>query len=234
MQESELGNILRTNKIYELSITPVKVNNNYSLGLYIKDSILGVGTLTYYIEEANIFGSLGHQMGNSSNSTGEIFEATVEEIIKPTNSKAGEKKASISSNVIGVIDKNTITGIHGYGSNINVKLMEKINFRLKEKVKLGKAEIWTCIDENTIEKFDIEIIDLEKQNKKDIKGITFKVVDSTLISKAGGIVQGMSGSPIIQDGYLIGAVTHVSIKDSKLGYGIYIEWMFEDMGVEIK
>ena len=98
---------------------------------------------------------------------------------------------------------------------------------------MGNASIRTCIDGEKVEDFDIEIISLAKQEEKDVKGITVRVVDSKLLEKTGGIVQGMSGSPIIQDGALIGAITHVSLKDSTLGYGIYIEWMFEDMGIEI-
>lgn len=225
---------LRNTKEYNSYITPVSKNNEYSLGLYIKDSILGVGTLTYYIKEANIYGSLGHQITSDNFYSGEIYEAKVDSIIKPQRNQAGEKKATISGNKIGTVVENTNTGVHGSGtSKINTDDMEQLNFKTRDEISLGEAEIWTCIDGDNVEKFSINITSLAKQNTKDIKGITFEVVDQDLINRAGGIVQGMSGSPIVQDNKLVGAVTHVSIKDPTLAYGIYLEWMFLDMGIEV-
>ena len=112
--------------------------------------------------------------------------------------------------------------------------MKLLEFKTKEEVNLGKAEIWTCISGQKIESYDINITGLEKQKNKDIKGISFEVIDEDLLSKTGGIIQGMSGSPIIQDNKIIGAVTHVLLSNSKKGYGIYLEFMFEDMGISIK
>lgn len=225
---------IRGNKEFKAYITPVFVNNGYTLGLYVKDSILGVGTLTYYIKEANIFGSLGHKITNNDFYTGEIYEASVDSIIKPKRNQAGEKKATISSDIIGNVIENTITGVHGNGnSNLNTNNMQNLNFKTRDEINLGQAEILTCISNNKVEKFDINITSLEQQDSKDIKGITFEVVDERLIDSCGGIVQGMSGSPIIQDNKLIGAVTHVSVKNAIIAYGIYIEWMFEDMGISI-
>ncbi|MBE6137432.1 MAG: PDZ domain-containing protein [Erysipelotrichaceae bacterium] len=225
---------IRNNKEYSSTITPVEKNNQYTLGLYIKDSILGVGTLTYYIKEANVFGSLGHKITNEDFYTGEIYEASVNSIVKPERNQAGEKKATISGNKIGTVIENTITGVHGNGSSkININEMEYLNFKTRDEINLGPAEIWTCISNDKVERFDIEITALEKQSSKAIKGITFKVVDEELIKSCGGIVQGMSGSPIVQDNKLIGAVTHVSIKEPVNAYGIYIEWMFEDMGITV-
>lgn len=225
---------VRNNKEYVSAITPVEKDDEYSLGLYIKDSILGVGTLTYYIKEANVFGSLGHKITNDNFYSGEIYEASVNSIKKPERNQAGEKKATITSDKIGTVVENTITGVHGNGSsNIDISNMEYLNFKTRDEINLGKAEIWTCITGEKVERFEIEIISLEKQSSKEIKGITFKVTDKKLIAASGGIVQGMSGSPIVQDGKLIGAVTHVSIKDPTIAYGIYIEWMFEDMGINV-
>jgi len=225
---------IRNNKEYSSTITPVEKNNQYTLGLYIKDSILGVGTLTYYIKEANVFGSLEHKITNEDFYTGEIYEASVNSIVKPERNQAGEKKATISGNKIGTVIENTITGVHGNGSSkININEMEYLNFKTRDEINLGPAEIWTCISNDKVERFDIEITALEKQSSKAIKGITFKVVDEELIKSCGGIVQGMSGSPIVQDNKLIGAVTHVSIKEPVNAYGIYIEWMFEDMGITV-
>ena len=216
------------------TITPINDESGYSLGLYIKDSILGVGTLTYYIEEINTFGSLGHQITNEDYYSGQIYEAKVTEIIKPTRNEAGEKKAVIDGTVVGEIEKNTKTGVHGItNKNFDTSKMTLLGFKTKDEIRIGDAEIWTCISGNTIEKFDITITKLEKQEKNDIKGISFEVTDKDLIKTTGGIIQGMSGSPIIQDNKIIGAVTHVLLNNSKKGYGIYLEFMLEDMGIYI-
>lgn len=226
---------VRNNKEYNSNITPAIKDGEFSLGLYIKDSIMGVGTLTYYLKEANIFGSLGHKITNEIFYSGEIYEAKVDSIIKPERNKAGEKKATIENNKIGIVVENTNTGVHGNATTrINLDDMELLNFKTRDEIELGEAEIWTCISGDKIEKFDINITSLAKQNKSDIKGITFEVVDVELIEKTGGIVQGMSGSPIVQDNKLVGAVTHVSVKDATKAYGIYLEWMLNDMDIHIK
>ncbi len=231
-------NIKLTRKNIEINsvIKPVLSDDNYTLGLYVKDSIMGVGTLTYYIKEANTFGSLGHKITDDEDSYGGlIYEAKVNKIIKPTSTKAGEKQATILNTPIGVIDKNTITGIHGKtNSNFDTNNMKLLEYKTKEEINLGKAEIWTCLTGQKIESYDINITGLERQKNKDIKGISFEVVDSDLINNTGGIIQGMSGSPIIQDNKIIGAVTHVLLSNSTKGYGIYLEFMLEDMGITIK
>lgn len=219
---------------FEKLIHPVLSSNSYSLGLYVKDSILGVGTLTYYIKEINAYGSLGHSITSKDFYSGEIYEAKVNEIVKPTRTEAGEKRASIDSKAIGTVEKNTNTGVHGYtNSTFDSSSMQELEMKTREEVELGDAEIWTCIEGKKVEKYKIKITGLSKQNTKDIKGISFEVVDEELLSKTGGIIQGMSGSPIIQDNKIIGAVTHVLINNSKKGYGIYLEFMLEDMGITI-
>lgn len=224
----------RNNERYEKKITPVFSSNSYSLGLYVKDSILGVGTLTYYIKEINAYGSLGHQITTKDFYSGEIYEAKVNEIIKPTRTEAGEKRASIDSKAIGTVEKNTNTGVHGYtNQEFDTSSMETLEMKTREEVRLGDAEIWTCVKGKTIEKYKIKITGLAKQDKKDIKGISFEVVDEALLEQTGGIIQGMSGSPIVQDNKIVGAVTHVLINNSKRGYGIYLEFMLEEMGITI-
>jgi stage IV sporulation protein B len=226
--------ILRGNDEIKSTITPAKKNNTLSLGLYVKDSIMGVGTLTYYIQEAKIYGSLGHKIYTDKFTSGRIYEAKVDDIIKPSNGIAGEKKATISGGVIGTVEVNEDTGVQGYvTARFETDDMKLLNIKPRDEIKLGHAEILTCINGKKVESFDIEITRLVKQKDKGIKGITFKVVDEKLLTKTGGIIQGMSGSPIIQDDMLVGAVTHVSLNDSTIGYGIYIEWMLEDMGVII-
>ena len=225
---------LRNNDLIESTIKPVLSSDSFSLGIYVKDSVLGVGTLTYFIKEANIFGSLGHKITDNDFYNGQIYEAKVNKIIKPTRNEAGEKRASIAGEHIGSVEKNTITGVHGVVNSEFDYEMELLEFKTRDEVKLGEAEIWTCISGSKVEKFSINITHLEKQNKKDVKGISFEVTDQRLLDSTGGIIQGMSGSPIVQDNKIVGAVTHVLLNNSKKGYGIYLEFMLEDMGVTIK
>ncbi len=224
----------RNNVVYTSNITPVMIDNNYTLGLYIKDSVVGLGTLTYYVKEANIYGSLGHKISDYSFTDGVIYEAKVTGIVKPTRNEAGQKKATINSGAIADISKNCDTGVYGAANNsFSTDNMQLLSFKTRDEVNLGDAEILTCIEGERVEAFKIKITSLQKQNDKDIKGISFRVVDDKLIKKTGGIIQGMSGSPIIQDNCIIGAVTHVSLNNSTVGYGIYIEWMFEEMGITV-
>lgn len=225
---------VRNNKVYQTEIKPIFTDDSYSLGLYVKDSILGVGTLTYYIEEINAYGSLGHAITDKDYYSGQIYEAKVTDIIKPTQTEAGEKRATIDSKVIGTVEKNGNTGVLGKtNSSFNSSGMEALGFKTRDEVRLGDAEIWTCIQGKKVEKFKIKITGLAKQKEKSVKGITFEVVDEELLSKTGGIIQGMSGSPIVQDDKIVGAVTHVLVNNSKKGYGIYLEFMLEDMDVTI-
>lgn len=227
--------VLRNNEKLSFEITPCVDKDKLSLGLYIKDSILGVGTLTYYIKEAGIFGSLGHKIGDLDYTTGEIYEAKVDSIVLPRNNQAGEKKATIYGKSIGYITENNESGVQGTTKgSFDYSNMTRLHFKLKEEINLGEAEIWTVIDGTKIEKFKININFSEKQEANEIKGISFEVVDNELIKKCGGIIQGMSGSPIVQDNKLIGAVTHVCTADAKKGFGIYLEWMLEDMDVFIE
>ncbi len=224
----------RNSEVINTSIKPAKYNNGYTLGIYIKDYILGIGTLTYFVPGANIYGALGHSITNDSYYGGEIFEASVDEIIKPSKNIAGEKRATIDEDSIGDIKKNTITGIHGSAyDSINTNNMLMLSVGKKEDVKKGKAQILTCIKGSSVEFFDIEITSVTKQDTKDIKGIKFKVTDNELLNETGGIVQGMSGSPIIQDNKIIGAVTHVMLNNAKNGYGIFIEFMLEEMDIHL-
>ncbi len=233
--KESLIEIKRNNEKITKRITPKIVNDSYSLGIYVKDCILGVGTLTYYIDKINVYGSLGHQITSNDFYSGEIYEAKVNDIIKPTRNEAGEKRATIDSGSIGNVKTNTNTGVQGYTNEcFNKDVMEALEFKTREEINLGDAELWTCINGKKVEKFKIKITNLVKQEKKDIKGISFEVVDKNLLEQTGGIIQGMSGSPIVQDNKIIGAVTHVLLSDSKKGYGIYLEFMLEDMGIYIE
>ena len=208
--------------------------NTLSTGLYVIDGLTGIGTLTYYNPQNNRFGALGHMMYDTSlkvdmeDVKGSIYESKVIRIVKSKSKNPGEKIAEISNLKIGDLDKNNSFGVYGYydESQINDKvLIETADINEVEK---GKAYFYTVLDGNKIEKCEIYITKIKKQTESDIKGITFKVTDKKVLSLANGIVQGMSGSPIVQNGKLIGCVTHVDLSDRHIGYGLFIEWMLEN------
>ena len=208
-----------------------KLDNIPKTGLFVKERVLGVGTLTFIDTENNIYGALGHEViDNSTNQiidvdSGYIYKENVINISKGSNGNPGEKQSTTNLSVkLGDIEANTEYGIFGnLDSSKNSSYVTSIANR--NEVKLGKATILTCIEGNKVEEFEIEITSLKKQ---ELKGITFKITDERLLKKAGGVYSGMSGSPIIQNGKLVGAVTHVIVNNISTGYGIYIEDMYEE------
>lgn len=191
---------------------------------------MGIGTLTYIDPSTNIFGSLGHEIAEKTTkklfdaSDGEIFSSNVSKIIKSQNGNPGEKVAKFNpEDVYGEIFKNTIKGVYGTYTN---ELENKKLYNVSKDVKLGKAKILTTIEENKIEEFEIKI--LKFSDKSDNHDILFEITDSRLLNKTNGIVQGMSGSPIIQGENIIGAVTHVIVDNTIRGYGILIEKMLKE------
>ena len=208
-----------------------KLDNIPKTGLFVKERVLGVGTLTFIDTENNIYGALGHEViDNSTNQiidvdSGYIYKENVINISKGSNGNPGEKQSTTNLSVkLGDIEANTEYGIFGnLDSSKNSSYVTSIANR--NEVKLGKATILTCIEGNKVEEFEIEITSLKKQ---ELKGITFKITDERLLKKAGGVYSGMSGSPIIQNGKLVGAVTHVIVNNISTGYGIYFEDMYEE------
>lgn len=226
--------IERNNKQFETVINIViSSNNQKSIGLYIKDKIMGIGTLTFIDPNDYKFASLGHGIYHNqelySVNNGVILSSKVNSIRKATPGNAGEKTASLENKVIGSVIDNKITGLYGKILKSSVSKKRLIEMGNREDVHLGPATIVTTLTDNIPKEYDIEIIGVEEQNTSDIKGIKIKITDEKLLSETGGIVQGMSGSPIIQDGKLIGAVSHVIVDNPTIGYGIYIEWMIEDL-----
>ncbi len=221
--------VKRNNEYINTYINVIKEGNSFKTGLYIKDKILGIGTLTYYDPETHTYGALGHEIIDSDTKEifddfkGAILESNVEGYKKSFNGNPGEKIATIDDEYIGNILINSKYGIYGeYKNNPNMKIISTASM---DEVHKGNAQIVTVLEDNKIEYFDIEIIKLEKQKEISTKGITFEITDNDLLNKTNGIIQGMSGSPIIQDNKLIGAVTHVITNDVKKGYGIYIDFM---------
>ncbi len=218
-----------------------KENNEYKLGLWVRDSTAGIGTLTFYDKKSNVFGALGHPITDGDTNRpfsikeGNLLNSSIISIKKGEKGAPGELKGLFINEreSIGKIDKNTESGIFGVGSDylINNVYNRPIKVGFRSEIKEGPAKIITTIDENGPKEYDIEILKLLSQEEPGAKSMVIKVIDEELLEKTGGIVQGMSGSPIIQDDKLIGAVTHVLINKPDIGYGIYIEWMLKDSGI---
>jgi len=222
----------RGNKEYNEEISIFKENGEYKTGLYVRDMIRGVATLTYIDTENKTFGALGHEIiekttkSKFDSNNGTIFSSTVTGITKSSDGNPGEKNArSNSSNVYGYIKENTESGIFGtYNESLpNSKLYKVVT---PDKIKQGNAKILTVIKDNKVEEFDINILRINENS--DTKNILFEITDKKLLDAAGGIVQGMSGSPIVQGDNIIGAVNFVLVDDPEKGYGIFITNMLEE------
>lgn len=211
-------------------------DQEYRIGLYIRDNAAGVGTLTFYDPKSNYYGALGHIITDlDTNSALEINEGVIvrADVIDVKAAQRGQpgEKAGIfreGKDIVGSIEKNTPFGIYGRLSNISEHITpypDPLPLALSFQVEPGPAEILTVIEGNKIQSFKIEIERTANQNKPGDKGMIIRVVDENLLEVTGGIIQGMSGSPIIQNGKLVGAVTHVFVNDPTRGYGIYAEWM---------
>jgi stage IV sporulation protein B len=231
--------ILRNKNEFETTAIPVKClqDNSYRLGIWVRDKTTGIGTLTYLDENNNGFGALGHGIIDVDTQSllsvedGLVIDAKVSDIELGKRGTPGEIKGVFykSDEVLGKIKLNNEFGIYGkIEDDLILKNKNRtIPIAFKEEVEEGKAHILTTLDSNEIEEFEIEISKINSQNKADEKSMVIKVTDPKLLKKTGGIVQGMSGSPIIQNNRIIGAVTHVFVNDPTKGYGLYIEWMLE-------
>lgn len=223
---------IRDGKENKSTMELIEQGGIFKTGLYVKDSITGIGTLTYIDPESKIFGALGHEIIEANSNkrievkTGTIFNSTITGVNKSSDGSPGEKKANFKpQDVYGTISKNTQYGLFGtYSAN----LPENITYDVanKDEVKVGSAKILTVLNGDEIKEYDINITKINEYNK--IKNISFEITDNELLDKAGGVVQGMSGSPIIQNDKIIGAVTHVIVDNVRTGYGIFITTMLEE------
>lgn len=225
--------VLRDYSTFDISVWVgrEKESDKWKTGLFVKERVLGVGTITYYDLGNGTYGALGHRMGGSDGddifNRGSIYTSDVKGIKKSKNGDPGEKIAIINDDeYMGSVEINNEYGVYGViESNVTSYLV--MESATQEEVKTGKAYIYTVVDGNKVEKYEIEIVKLKKQSSIDTKGITFKVTDDRLLKKTNGVVAGMSGSPIVQDNKIVGAVTHVLIDKVNYGYGIYIDFMLE-------
>ena len=217
-------------KTSELSL--IKDGEVYKTGLYVKDSITGIGTLSYIDPETKVFGALGHEIIEANTNSlveirsGIIFRNYITGIEKSASGVPGSKNAKFYyDTVYGKILKNTNVGIYGLYEN---EMPDKELYEVgnPEEIKIGDASIYTVLDGENINQYSIEITKIDETS--DIKNISFVINDPELIDKTGGVVQGMSGSPIVQNDKIIGAVTHVVIDNPVTGYGIFITTMLEE------
>lgn len=237
--------ISRENGKFSTKLTPLKDKGEdlYKLGLYIRDSAAGIGTMTFMDPRSKKYGALGHVISDMDTKKpivvedGQIVRSTVTSIEKGSNGDPGEKLARFSNDreIVGNINKNSPFGIFG---KLNKELKngimdEPLPIALSNEVKEGPAKILTVVANDKVEAFNIEIVSTIPQKFPATKGMVIKVTDPKLLEKTGGIVQGMSGSPIIQNGKLVGAVTHVFVNDPTSGYGVHIEWMLNDADINI-
>ncbi len=225
---------IRNNKLNYTVVTLSKdKNGGYKTGIYVKDTITGIGTLTYINPDDNSYGALGHEIieNNSGNNfsllSGNIFSSKIIGIKKSSIGTVGEKNAKFNNNdIYGNVSYNIETGIFGKMDKkiSNSELMEVGSM---DDVKIGKAEIITVLSEDVKEKYEIEILSIDKNNAT--KNFLIAINDQRLLDKTGGIVKGMSGSPIIQDGKIIGAITHTIVDNPQRGYGISVIKMLESI-----
>ncbi|MBR4618996.1 MAG: SpoIVB peptidase [Bacilli bacterium] len=224
--------VVRNNKEKEIIQDRIDIDGVYKTGLYVKDSIIGIGTLTFIDPETRKFGALGHEILERTTrekfeiKDGKIFKSDVTGVLRSENGIAGEKKANYNkSEIYGEVKENTESGIFG-DYTFSLPDTNSLKVASKDDIETGEAVIRTVINNNEIREYKINILKINKDSKT--KNILFEIMDNQLLEKTGGVVQGMSGSPIIQNNMIIGAVTHVIVNDTKKGYGIFITTMLEE------
>ncbi|MBO5666014.1 MAG: SpoIVB peptidase, partial [Firmicutes bacterium] len=235
--------VKRKGEVMTLQVAPVKAveDGQWKLGIWVKEKTAGLGTVTYYEPETGNIGALGH--GITDPTTGQVLKvergqmmySRVEAVRQGSSGKPGEIRGIFyeADTPMGTLLHNSEYGIFGTTKTelTNPLFSQPLKVGYQSDISTGKAQILTTIDGNKIEAFDIEIDKINRQSKPDTKGMVIRVTDKRLLNKSGGIVQGMSGSPILQNGKIIGAVTHVLVNDPGRGYGIFIEWMLKESRV---
>lgn len=225
--------VKRGNETLEIPISPIKDKSSGKkrFGLLVKDCINGIGTVTYIDKENNKFGSLGHPVTDNEGNLipingGTMYGCNIYDVKKGLRGNPGELKGIFdNSKMMGVITSNTPCGIFGnISSEYDVSTLKKVKSGSTEETTIGKATIYSTLHGNKCEEYEVSIVKVDKSNKEN-RNFVIKINDKRILEEAGGIVQGMSGSPIIQNGKLIGAVTHVFVNDPTRGYGIGIEHM---------
>ena len=223
--------VLRSGKSKTLHITPQITQDGPRLGVYLKEGVTGVGTVTFYDPETGRFGALGHGVNDANGdllamNKGKAYRATVLSIRKGKSGDPGQLMGSLTgAEPIGTLSKNTVQGV--FGSVTDGWQGEKLPTASTDQIHTGEAVILSTISGDTVQEYSVEILKIYPNSKACGRNLLLRVTDPDLLTATGGIVQGMSGSPIIQDGKLVGAVTHVLVNDPTTGYGIFIENMLD-------
>ena len=223
--------IIRENSVRQLEMEPVITPDGPKLGVFLRQGITGVGTVTYYDPDSGVFGALGHGVNDKDGDlvpmvSGSAYSATVDTIKKGKSGDPGQLMGSVTDMIpIAALSKNTLQGVFGIAS---------VPFRGDplptasiSEIEAGPAIIRSTIQNGTVKEYSVEILKIYPSSGADGRNMLLRISDSRLLEATGGIVQGMSGSPIIQDGKLVGAVTHVLVNDPTTGYGIFIENMLD-------
>ncbi len=233
--------IRRGDEDVDIKLNPVEYTpGQYRLGIWVRDNVQGLGTVTFLTEQSR-FGALGHGIHDTDTnglmdiSGGTVYRTSIQDVIRGTDGSPGSMEGIIvynNYNVLGSIDKNTEAGIYGTIDRIDEVFEEQIPIQTAktEEIETGPATI-RCYIDNELKEYDIQVTDIDTSGAEINKGLVIQVTDPELLEKTGGIIQGMSGSPIIQNGRLIGAVTHVFVQDSTMGYGIFIENMLNQVEI---
>ncbi len=228
----------RDQKMMQATLTPVQSlqDNAWKGGLWVRDSTAGIGTVTFYSPQTQTFGGLGHGICDRDTrdlmpmKSGEIVAVTIHDVVKGETGNAGELRGYFTSNdPIGSLSANLETGV--YGSMAAAPSGEEaVPVAMKQEVRTGAAKLLATVEGDKPEWYDVEIASVDYSGASDTKNMVVKITDPALLERTGGIVQGMSGSPILQNGKLVGAVTHVFLNDPTQGYGIFAETMLQVSG----
>ena len=243
VEHLDSGNVVLTiqrgEETMDIRIRPVECGpDEYKLGIWVRDNVQGLGTITFVTGQSR-FGALGHGIHDvdtnvlMSVDSGALYKTSIQDILKGQNGNPGTMEGIIvynNYNILGSIDKNTEAGIYGTVDRIDELFDEQIPIETAstDEIETGSATI-RCFVDNELKEYEIQVTDIDRSESEINKGLVIQVTDPELLEKTGGIIQGMSGSPIIQNGKLIGAVTHVFVQDSTKGYGIFIENMLNQV-----
>lgn len=235
--------IVREGEVRTLQVQPEidPRDDAYRLGVWVRESTAGVGTLTFYDPDDGSFGALGHAITDVDTGIefpigeGAVYENEIVQITRGEKGQPGELTGGFFEKgvVIGEIEKNTAFGVFGTAEKTLIDdalYPEGLPIASRDQIHTGAAQILSTIDGESICAYDCEIEKLYAQDEPETRSMVVHITDEELLERAGGIVQGMSGSPILQDGKIVGAVTHVFINDPTRGYGVYIEWMLDAAG----
>lgn len=231
---------VRDGEILETNIKPIETSkDDYKLGLWVRDAAAGVGTISYYEPKSGLFAALGHGIIDVDTeklldiSSGEFVTTNIVSIVKGEKGNPGKIQGSVEAQQkIGDVYKNTEFGVFGKVSNtsvLNEDLTKTVKVASRNEIKTGKATIMCTLENNIKKEYEVEIEKIYKNNNTDNKSMVIKVTDKELLEKTGGIIQGMSGSPIMQNGKIIGVLTHVLLSNPTVGYGVFADLMVEKM-----